>query len=176
MAVLLLRADAAEIPKQLPPRDGLSDVDLIAKATKGDIRARLSLAYRYRDGKGVRKDYAEAMRWAHLAADRGDAAAMDFVGWMFFQGLGVKHNPTVAAGYFKAAAGESAAAALNLGQCYFGAQGVEHDVPKAWRSGRRRRPWATGAQPPRRRWSISQGKARRRIWRKHTVLPRRKPS
>jgi TPR repeat protein len=105
--------------------------ELIAKAVGGDIAAQLSLAYRYRDGKGVTRDYAEAMRWAHLAADRGDAAAMDFVGWMFFEGLGVKHDPAIAAGYFKAASGESAAAAWNLGQCYFGAQGVEQDIPKA---------------------------------------------
>ena len=111
--------------------DALDVMELIAKATQGDIRAQVSLAPRYRDGKGVKQNYAEAMRWAHLAADRGDAAAMDFVGWMFFEGLGVKHNPKIAAGYFKAAAGKSATAAWNLGQCYFGAQGVDHDVPKA---------------------------------------------
>jgi len=104
---------------------------LKAKAVEGDIAAHLSLAYRYRDGKGVKRDYAEAMRWAHLAADRGDAEAIDFVGWMFFEGLGVKRSPAIAAGYFKAAAGKSAAAAWNLGQCYFGAQGMEHDIPKA---------------------------------------------
>jgi hypothetical protein len=50
---------------------------------------------------------------------------------MFFEGLGVKHNPKIAAGYFKAAAGKSTTAAWNLGQCYFGAQGVDQDVPKA---------------------------------------------
>ncbi len=105
--------------------------DLVAKAAQGDVHAQLSLALCYRDGKGVKRDYGEAMHWAHLAADRGDAAAMDFVGWMFFRGLGVKHNPTIAAGYFKAAAGKSAQAAWNLGQCYFGAQGVDHDIPKA---------------------------------------------
>jgi uncharacterized protein len=110
--------------------------DVIAGAASGDIAAQISLAYRYRDGTGVKKDYAEAMRWAHLAADQGDAGAMDFVGWMFFSGLGVEHNPTVAVGYFKAAAGTSAQAAWNLGQCYFGGQGVDQDVPKAlevWR-------------------------------------------
>jgi hypothetical protein len=105
--------------------------ELLAKAAGGDPRAQVSLAVRYRDGQGVKQDYAEAMRWGHLAADQGDAAAMDFVGWMFFEGLGVKHNPTMAAGYFKAAAGESAAAAWNLGQCYFGAQGMDQDVPRA---------------------------------------------
>lgn len=105
--------------------------ETLAKATKGDARAQRTMAYRYRDGKGVTRDYAEAMRWARPLADRGDAEAMDFVGWMFFQGLGVKRNPEVAAGYFRAAAGKSATAAWNLGQCYFAAQGVEHSVPQA---------------------------------------------
>ena len=81
--------------------DTSSTKELIANAGEGDMAAQLSLAYRYRDGKGVKRDYAEAMRWAHLAADRGNAEAMDFVGWMFFQGLGVKHDPAIAAGYFK---------------------------------------------------------------------------
>lgn len=104
---------------------------LIAKAGLGDNRARMDLAYRYRDGNGVKKDYAEAMRWAHLVADQGDAGARDFVGWMYFAGHGVKRSPEIAVGYFKAASNKSTAAGWNLGQCYFGAQGVEQDVPKA---------------------------------------------
>jgi uncharacterized protein len=125
MAVALLRG--ADTP---PPKD------LSTKAEQGDTAAQLSLAYRYRDGQGVKKDYTEALRWGHRAADQGDADAMDFVGWMFFAGLGVPNNPAIAAGYFKAAAGKSAQAGWNLGQCYFGAQGVDQDVPKAlevWR-------------------------------------------
>lgn len=105
--------------------------DLLDRANAGDVRAQLALAYAYRDGAGVPRDYAEALRWGRRAADRGDAAAQDFVGWMFFDGLGVRRNPEVAAGYFRAAAGKSAAAAWNLGQCYFASQGVDHDIPKA---------------------------------------------
>ncbi|QEL20774.1 C39 family peptidase [Limnoglobus roseus] len=105
--------------------------DLIAKAGRGDARAGLALAYRYRDGAGVKRDYAEALRWAHPAADRGYADAQDFVGWMYFEGLGVQRSPEIAAGYFKAAAGQSTAAAWNLGQCYFAGLGVDQDVPKA---------------------------------------------
>ncbi|VTT99785.1 sel1 domain-containing protein : Sel1 domain protein repeat-containing protein OS=Chlorobium phaeobacteroides (strain BS1) GN=Cphamn1_1504 PE=4 SV=1: Sel1: Sel1: Sel1: Sel1: Peptidase_C39_2 [Gemmataceae bacterium] len=111
--------------------DTVSTKDLIARANRGDTGAQLALAYRYRDGTGATRDYAEAMRWAHPLADRGDAAARDFVGWMYFEGLGVKRSPEVAAGYFRAAADKSAAAAWNLGNCYFAAQGVEQDVPKA---------------------------------------------
>lgn len=103
----------------------------IAKAAQGDLRAQLELAVRYRDGNGVARDYHEAMRWAHQAADRGDAAAMDFVGHAFLSGDAVKGNPEIAAGYFHAAAGESATAAFHLGECYFGAQGVAQDIPKA---------------------------------------------
>ena len=105
--------------------------NLIQKATDGDVRAQLELAVRYRDGKGTAKDSKEAMRWAHLAADGGDAAAMDFVGYAFLRGDLVKRNPEVAFAYFEAAAGKSAAGAWNLGQCYFGGQGVVQNIPKA---------------------------------------------
>lgn len=105
--------------------------DLLAKAAKGDARAQADLAVRYRDGKGVTKDDAEAMKWAHRAADSGNTDAMDFVGFAYLRGAVVKRNPGIAFGYFKAAANDSAQAAFNLGQCYFGAQGTEQDIPKA---------------------------------------------
>ena len=105
--------------------------DLIAKAAKGDVPAQAALAIRYRDGKGVEKDWVQAMHWAHLAADHGDAQAMDFIGHAYLTGRGVQRNPAVAFGYFHAAGNKSAQAAFNLGQCYFGAQGVELNIPKA---------------------------------------------
>jgi TPR repeat protein len=89
------------------------------------------------------------LRWGHLAADQGHADAMDFIGFMFFHGVEVSRNPDVAAGYFKAAAGQSAQAAWNLGQCYFAAQGVPQDIPKAlelWQQASR------GGMGARRRW------------------------
>ena len=125
-AGLLLAGVNAAAPAESP-----TIPELIARARNGDTDAQLSLAVRYRDGKGVARDNAEAMRWGHMAADKGDAAAMDFVGFMYFRGLGVTHNADIAVGYFKAAAGKSAAAAWNLGQCYFAAQGVEQDIPTA---------------------------------------------
>jgi TPR repeat protein len=121
---LLLAAAAAEPPTAV----------LLDQANQGDAAAQLALAIRYRDAKGVENDYAEAMRWAHRAADQGHAEARDFVGWMYFTGRGVPPDATLAAAYFQSAAGTSAAAAWNLGQCYFAAQGVAHDVPKALRA------------------------------------------
>lgn len=110
---------------------------LIAKAKGGDARAQVDLAVRYRDGKEVPKDDATAMQWAHRAADAGNADAMDFVGFAYLRGAVVTRNPDIAFAYFKASAQESAQAAFNLGQCYFGAQGTEQDIPKAlefWKS------------------------------------------
>ena len=101
------------------------------KARQGDTAAQVALAICYRDGKGVEKNDAEAMQWAHRAADKGNADAMDFVGHAYLRGTVVEQNPGIAFGYFKTAAGESVQAAFNLGQCYFGAQGTEQDCAKA---------------------------------------------
>ncbi|MFO0936895.1 MAG: hypothetical protein U0798_10320 [Gemmataceae bacterium] len=111
--------------------------ELLTQAKQGNRRAQLSLAYCYRDGKDVTKDYGEALHWAHLAADAGDANARDFVGWMYFQGLGVKQSNELAAGYFKAASRQSATGAWNLGQCYFAGLGVDQSVPNALESWKR---------------------------------------
>ena len=56
---------------------------------------------------------------------------MDFVGFTYLRGAVVKRNPSLAFAYFKGAAEESAQAAFNLGQCYFGAQGTEQDCAQA---------------------------------------------
>ncbi len=103
---------------------------LTGKAQSGDPVAQLELAIRYRDGKGVDKDFVVAMSWGHRAADQGQAEALDFVGFAYLRGAMVERNPVVALGYFQAAAGESAQAAFNLGQCYYGAQGTEQDCAK----------------------------------------------
>ncbi len=84
---------------------------LTAKARSGDAAAQLDLAYRHRDGKGVSKDDALAMQWAHRAADKGNDEAMDFVGFAHLRGAVVERSPEIAFGYFKTAAQESAAAA-----------------------------------------------------------------
>lgn len=115
----------------LPARAEAELEALRDRATKGEAKAQWELAVHYRDGAGVAKDEKEALKWAHQAADGGNADAMDFVGAVYLRGALVKRNPAIALGYFKAAAGQSTNAAFNLGQCYFGGQGTEQDVPKA---------------------------------------------
>jgi hypothetical protein len=112
--------------------DEQQDIETLrSSARSGDAKAQAELAVRLRDGKGVAKDDAESMQWAHRAADAGNTEAMDFVGFAYLRGSVVQRNPGIAFGYFKAAAERTASAAFNLGQCYFGAQGTAQDVPKA---------------------------------------------
>lgn len=105
--------------------------DLLARAAKNDAQAQVEVAVRYRDGKGIAKDDALAMQWAHRAVDAGNADAMDFVGVAYLRGAMVEGNTGLAFAYFKEAADKSAQAAFNLGQCYYGAQGTEQDCAKA---------------------------------------------
>ncbi len=115
----------------LPAADPLDLKALTAQAESADAVAQVALALRYRDGKGVAKDDALAMQWAHRAADAGNADAMDFVGFAYLRGSVVKRSPEIAFGYFKTAAEESVQAEFNLGECYFGAQGTEQDCAMA---------------------------------------------
>lgn len=108
-----------------------TELDILkTRAESGDAAAQLSLAIALRDGKGIAKNDAEAMQWAHKAADQGNAEAQDFVGFAYLRGAVVKRNTALAFAYFKEAADESAQAAFNLGQCYFGAQGTPQDCTK----------------------------------------------
>jgi predicted amidohydrolase len=62
--------------------------DLKARASSGDPNAQVSLGIAYRDGKGVARNYADALAWFRKAAEKNDAAALDNVGWMYEHGLG----------------------------------------------------------------------------------------
>ena len=115
----------------LPLMTTATELDTIqTRAESGDAAAQLALAIALRDGEGIAKNDAEAMKWAHQAADQGNADAQDFVGFAYLRGAVVKRNTALAFAYFKEAADESAQAAFNLGQCYFGAQGTEQDCAK----------------------------------------------
>ena len=79
------------------PANAQADLDALrSKAGSGDAKAQRTQAFHYRDGTGVAKDEAEALHWAHRAADGGDAEAMDFVGFAYLRGSLIKGNPVIA--------------------------------------------------------------------------------
>ena len=57
-----------------------------------DAAAQNKLGNRYHDGRGVTKDYTEALRWLHKSADQDDTYAETALGYMYFYGEGVPQD------------------------------------------------------------------------------------
>lgn len=57
-------------------------------AQKGNASAMFCLGKLYWTGKGVKQDYAEAVRWFRDAAEAGNVEAMVVLGWVYYRGLG----------------------------------------------------------------------------------------
>ena len=62
------------------------------------------LGARFEQARGMRQDYAEAYRLYCLAALQGDSEANYNLGWMYFNGRGLKYDSALAMGWFKRAA------------------------------------------------------------------------
>jgi TPR repeat protein len=65
----------------------------------------------YSNGLGVAQDYAKAREWFEKAADKGDASAMNKLGWLYENGEGVTQDYTKARGWYQKAADKGDASA-----------------------------------------------------------------
>ena len=61
-------------------------------AKQGNAKAQYNLGGMYYNGKGVRKDYAQAVQWYRKAAEQGNAKAQFNLGLMYYNGQGVSHD------------------------------------------------------------------------------------
>ena len=61
-------------------------------AEQGVAEAQNNLGVMYAKGRGVRQDYAEALRWYRQAAEQGYAEAQYNLGAMYFTGGGVRQD------------------------------------------------------------------------------------
>ena len=55
-------------------------------------------------GQGVPKDYEEAIKWFHMAAEQGHAEAQSNLGGMYFKGEGVPEDDKEAVKWYRLAA------------------------------------------------------------------------
>ena len=69
-----------------------------------DAAAQNKLGNRYHDGRGVTKDYTEALRWLHKSADQDDTYAETALGYMYFYGEGAPQDDAQALGWYRKAA------------------------------------------------------------------------
>jgi TPR repeat protein len=101
-------------------------------AEQGNVDAQNSLGNMYFHGRGVRQDYAEAVRWFELAAEQGDAFAQTNLGIMNSNGKGVLQDYAEALKWYRLSAEQGYAnAQTGLGNMYRDSLGVLQDNVKA---------------------------------------------
>ena len=91
---------------------------------------------RYDKGAALvaKKDYKAAAEVFREGVEAGDPACMDYLGWLYLEGHGVRQSPWIAYGFFREAADlGNSQACRNLGNMYYEARGVEHAIAQAMR-------------------------------------------
>ena len=86
----------------------------------------------YKAGRGVRQDYAEAVKWFRTAAERGIPEACYALGGMYYDGRGVSQDYEESFRWWLKAAEKGMAEAQNdVASLYRGGTGVQQDDEKA---------------------------------------------
>ncbi len=89
-------------------------------AEQGNVNAQARLGYMYQFGKGIPRDYKEAIKWYRKAADQGKADAQYQLGVMYHKGQGVPQNYSEAIKWYRKAADQgNADAQYTLGALYY---------------------------------------------------------
>ncbi len=76
-------------------------------AEQGDAKAQFALGTMYRDGRGVARDYAEALRWWRKAAELGVVDAQYALGNIYSGGSGIARDSILARMWYSVAAGQT---------------------------------------------------------------------
>ena len=101
-------------------------------AEDGNARAQAFVGTMYETGRGVERDYREAMRWFLMPAEQGDAYSQSHVGYLYEEGLGVARDEELAAQWYTKSADQGFAwAQMSLGLLYANGRGVPLDYTKA---------------------------------------------
>jgi len=105
---------------------------LFKKARAGDARAQNDLGVMYRDGSGLNRDAAEALKWLGKAAEQGYAEGQFNLGKMHHLGLGISKDAEKALRWYRKAVGQgNAKAQNNLGTMYRHGEAVRQDYREA---------------------------------------------
>jgi len=114
----------------MPPKP--SSDDPRAAAERGDADAQHKLGTMYREGRGVTRDYAQAVVWFRKAAEQGHAGAQNSLGSMYRDGDGVARDDAQALAWIRKAVDQGDARAhSNLGWMYENGRGVARDYAQA---------------------------------------------
>lgn len=107
--------------------------DILKAAGQGDVNAQFNLGWMYAEGRGVPRNYKQAVYWYSRAARQGDASAQFNLGMMYDKGEGVARDDQQAAHWYAKAAEQGLAVAqYNLGIMYDRGQGVVQSFQQAY--------------------------------------------
>jgi TPR repeat protein len=94
--------------------------------------AQNDLGEKYRYGKGIAKDYSEALKWFRLSAGQGHSEAQLNLGAMYNNGQGVPQDFAEAVKWYRLAANQDHPwAQILLGEMYREGKGVLQDYKRA---------------------------------------------
>jgi TPR repeat protein len=104
------------------------------RADQGDAQAQYDLGVSYAQGRGVRRDHAEAVRWYRKAADQGYAKAQSKLASMYFYGKGVGQDYAESIRWARKAGEQGdAEAQIALASMYYYGKVVPRDYAEAVR-------------------------------------------
>ncbi|HTZ59384.1 MAG TPA: tetratricopeptide repeat protein [Acidobacteriaceae bacterium] len=130
MVAPLLHATRDSVPDQQPA----SLATLQVKAAQGFVKQELELAADYFAGRGVPKDLVQAAYWYRKAADHGNPAAQNYLGYLYIAGLGVPRDQVQALRWYgRAALAGLPEAKVNLAALYMRGDGVRQDAQEGLR-------------------------------------------
>jgi hypothetical protein len=103
------------------------------RAEQGDAESQFRLGSIYFYGRGVPRDYAEAVDWYRKSAEQSNAKAQDALGFVYFRGEGVPQDYSEAVRWYRKSADRGEARArYSLGYMYFNGLGVPQDRAEAY--------------------------------------------
>lgn len=129
MKRLLLAALLCLLIGAAPAQDAIGELKVRADA--GDRTATRQLAEAYYTGRGVEQDNKQAAFWYEKLAKQGDVRAQTTLGLLYFRGVGLERNYSLAYKWWSLAAVRDPAAQFNLGNLFLEGKGVPPDLAKA---------------------------------------------
>ena len=124
--------------QETKPEDSLQEKDLktdfeetLKKAgSKKNVKARSDLGEMYYKGKGVARDFHEALKWFRKAGKKKDLKSLFYLGYMYHFGQGVTRSNKKAAKWFKKAAelGHLPSQLMLGGLYHYSTEGMRNDA------------------------------------------------
>jgi TPR repeat protein len=101
-------------------------------AESGSAKAQSYVGYMYNSGRGVERNYTEAIRWFLMAAEQSDPYSQRQLGYLYEKGLGAARDEKVAAEWYaKAAEQGDASGQAHLAIMYRDGRGLTQDFQQA---------------------------------------------